>query len=468
MKRNATLLSLMALLFLGGCSLSPTLDVPSVALPASSATALHVEDKWWEKLGDASLNTLVQEALNNNDDIKLSALRILKAKQAYGLSDSNRYPSLNATAGSTRQKTSDEGYTTKNKSATYDDRTMALNLSYEIDFWGKLSEQAESNWSLYLASQSAAQTVRNTLIHDVIVAYLNVVSLNERLQLLDESIEAYKLSYAFRLKQQKVGTINELLASSAQAQYLNATNAKAALLEAKALQESALSILLGKNPQALFDTKASATQKLPLALVIPPGIPSTILESRPDIQEALLNLKSKNALIGVEKSAYFPSISLTGSLGQQSENLDNILKSSANRWSFGPSLSVPIFDFERIKTRVAITETDLKSSLISYEQTVKKAYKEVYDALAKNRILSEKVHTQEDEVLAYERILNISTKRFDAGVANHLEVLDAQKGLLNASINLVTTKQAYLVAQAELFKALGSGWNEKQLLGAAQ
>ncbi len=111
MKRNATLLSLMALLFLGGCSLSPTLDVPSLALPSSSATALHVEDKWWEKLGDASLNTLVQEALNNNDDIKLSALRILKAKQAYGLSDSNRYPSLNATAGSTRLKSSDQGYT---------------------------------------------------------------------------------------------------------------------------------------------------------------------------------------------------------------------------------------------------------------------------------------------------------------------------------------------------------------------
>lgn len=466
MKCNATALSLIALLFLGGCSLSPELSVPEVALPTSSQSALHVDDRWWEKLGDTSLNTLVQEALANNDDIKLSALRILKAKQAYGLSDSNRYPNLTATAGSTRQKTSDETY--QHNRNQYTDNTMALNLSYEIDFWGKLSEQAQSNWSLYLASKSAAQTVKNTLVHDVIVAYFNVASLNERLQLLDESIQAYKLSYAFRLKQQNVGTINELLASQAQAQYLNATNAKASLLESKALQESALSILLGKNPQTLFEGTALSVQKLPPALVIPSGIPSSILEVRPDIQEALSNLKSKNALIGVEKSAYFPSISLTGSLGQQSESLDNILKSSANKWSFGPSLSVPIFDFERIKTRVAISETDLKSSLIAYEQTVKKAYKEVHDALAKNRILSEKVHTQEDEVLAYERILTISTKRFDAGVANHLEVLDAQKGLLNASINLVTTKQAYLVAQAELFKALGSGWNEKQLLGVGQ
>lgn len=466
MKCNATALSLIALLFLGGCSLAPELRVPEVSSPLSSQSALHVEDKWWEKLGDASLNTLVNEALANNDDIKLSALRILKAKQAYGLSDSNRYPSLNAAAGSTRQKTSYETY--QHNRNEYTDNTMALNLSYEIDFWGKLSEQAQSNWSLYLASQSAAQTVRNTLVHDTIVAYFNLASLNERLQLLDESIQAYKLSYAFRLKQQNAGTINELLASQAHAQYLNATNTKASLLESKALQESALSILLGKNPHALFENTTPSIQKLPNALVIPSGIPSSILEIRPDIQEALSNLKSKNALIGVEKSAYFPSISLTGSLGQQSESLDNILKSSANKWSLGPTLSVPIFDFERIKTRVSISETDLKSSLIAYEQTVKKAYKEVYDALAKNRILSEKVRTQEDEVSAYAHILTISTKRFNAGVANHLEVLDAQKGLLSASINLVTTKQTYLISQAELFKALGSGWNEKYLLGAGQ
>ena len=466
MPRNIATLSLICLLFLGGCSLKPELQVPSLELPQSQQEALHVNASWWEKFGDAKLNALIEEAINNNDEIKLSALRILKAKQAYGLSDASLYPTLSATAGSSRQKTSDETY--QHNRNEYTDNTMALNLGYEIDFWGKLSNQAQSNWELYLASNAAAQTVKNTLIHEITLAYFNLASLHERLNIIDETIQTYKAVYDFRSKQLKLGSINELLVSQAQAQYLNAINLKSSLVESKKLQENALLILLGKSPKVLFEANGMSTHTLPKPIEIAQGIPSSILENRPDIQEALSNLKSKNALIGVEKAAYFPSISLTGSFGQQSESLDNILKSSANRWSFGPSLSVPIFDFERIKTRVALSQTELQSSLIAYEQTVKKAYKEVSDALLRNAILKEKVLTQEEETAAYSKVLSLSTKRFNAGAITYLEVLDAQKGFLNAQLNGVSTKQSYLVSQAELFKAMGSGWNEKDLLGEKQ
>jgi outer membrane protein, multidrug efflux system len=466
MPRNIATLSLICLLFLGGCSLKPELQIPSLELPQSQQEALHVNASWWEKFGDAKLNALIEEAINNNDEIKLSALRILKAKQAYGLSDASLYPTLNATAGSSRQKTSDETY--QHNRNEYTDNTMALNLGYEIDFWGKLSNQAQSNWELYLASNAAAQTVKNTLIHEITLAYFNLASLHERLNIIDETIQTYKAVYDFRSKQLKLGSINELLVSQAQAQYLNAINLKSSLVESKKLQENALLILLGKSPKVLFEANGMSTHTLPKPIEIAQGIPSSILENRPDIQEALSNLKSKNALIGVEKAAYFPSISLTGSFGQQSESLDNILKSSANRWSFGPSLSVPIFDFERIKTRVALSQTELQSSLIAYEQTVKKAYKEVSDALLRNAILKEKVLTQEEETAAYSKVLSLSTKRFNAGAITYLEVLDAQKGFLNAQLNGVSTKQSYLVSQAELFKAMGSGWNEKDLLGEKQ
>jgi outer membrane protein, multidrug efflux system len=466
MPRNIATLSLICLLFLGGCSLKPELQIPSLELPQSQQEALHVNASWWEKFGDAKLNALIEEAINNNDEIKLSALRILKAKQAYGLSDASLYPTLSATAGSSRQKTSDETY--QHNRNEYTDNTMALNLGYEIDFWGKLSNQAQSNWELYLASNAAAQTVKNTLIHEITLAYFNLASLHERLNIIDETIQTYKAVYDFRSKQLKLGSINELLVSQAQAQYLNAINLKSSLVESKKLQENALLILLGKSPKAFFEANGMSTHTLPKPIEIAQGIPSSILENRPDIQEALSNLKSKNALIGVEKAAYFPSISLTGSFGQQSESLDNILKSSANRWSFGPSLSVPIFDFERIKTRVALSQTELQSSLIAYEQTVKKAYKEVSDALLRNAILKEKVLTQEEETAAYSKVLSLSTKRFNAGAITYLEVLDAQKGFLNAQLNGVSTKQSYLVSQAELFKAMGSGWNEKDLLGEKQ
>ena len=466
MPRNIATLSLSCLLFLGGCSLKPELQVPSLELPQSQQEALHVNVSWWEKFGDAKLNALIEEALNNNDEIKLSALRILKAKQAYGLSEASLYPTLSATAGSSRQKTSDETY--QHNRNEYTDNTMALNLGYEIDFWGKLSNQAQSNWELYLASNAAAQTVKNTLIHEITLAYFNLASLHERLGIVDETIQTYKAVYDFRSKQLKLGSINELLVSQAQAQYLNAINLKSSLVESKKLQENALLILLGKSPKALFETNGMSTHTLPKPIEIAQGIPSSILENRPDIQEALSNLKSKNALIGVEKAAYFPSISLTGSFGQQSESLDNILKSSANRWSFGPSLSVPIFDFERIKTRVALSQTELQSSLITYEQTVKKAYKEVSDALVRNAILKEKVLTQQEETKAYGTALSLSTKRFNAGAITYLEVLDAQKGFLNARLNGVSTQQSYLLAQAELFKAMGGGWNDKDLLGVKQ
>jgi len=462
MKHKTTFLSLVAILFLTGCSLSPQLQVPNVALPTHSEESLHVKLNWWEKFGDAKLNALIEEALKNNDDLKLSALRILKAKQMYGLSERNRYPTLSANAGASRQKTSYETY--QNNRDEYSDHTLGLNLQYEIDFWGKLSNQAESNWSLFLISKSAQETVKNTLINDVILAYFNLASLDERINILDKSIISYKESYEFRLKQQKIGTINELLANQALAQYNNIKSSQSTLRESKLAQQSALYILLGKSPQALFEEEKSLVAKLPRELKIPQGVPSSLLENRPDIQEALENLKSKNALIGVEKSAYFPSISLTGSYGQQSESLNNILLSSANKWSFGPSLNVSIFDFERIKTRVSISETDLKSSLITYEQSIKKAYKEVYDALNRQDIFKSKLVYGVDEVRAYEKMLEITTKRFDRGVANQLEVLDAQKGLLAASVNLVSTRQSLLISQAELFKALGGGWNEKTLL----
>lgn len=463
MTRSITLLSFVTILFLGGCSLKPELNVPKVETPQNSQEALHVNKEWWKQFNDAKLNALVDEALVGSDDLKLSALKVLKARQTFGLSEANELPTLNANAGDSRLKTSDQAYSTKNKGSTYSDFTLGLGLSYEVDFWGRLSNQSESNWSLYLATEASRETLRNSLIHDVISAYFNLASLQARIAILENTAQSYKESYEFRSKQQKIGTISDVLANQALAQYNNVKASQNSLLESYKLQQSALAILVGKNPQALFDANIPEAN-LPNALVIPAGVPSTLMENRPDIKEALENLKSKNALIGVEKAAYFPTISLTGSYGQQSDDLSNILKSTANRWSFGPSLSVPIFDFGRIKQRVSISETDLQSSLISYEQSVKKAYKEVHDTLAKENLAKSRLAFQEEELKAYQKVLDLSTKRFNQGVANQLEVLDAQKSVLSASLSVVATKQYLLTSQAELFKALGGGWRESELL----
>jgi multidrug efflux system outer membrane protein len=458
MKRNTLVLSLATLFILAGCSLAPELQIPETKLPVESVESLHVNKAWWKKFNDETLNALVEEALSNSDDLKLSALRILKAKQTYGLSDANLYPTLNANGAESKQKTSSETY--QHKSNEYNDYSVGLSLQYEIDFWGKLSNQAESNWSLYLASEMAAATVKNTLINDVIQSYLNLASLDERIKILDVTIDNYRQSYEFRSKQQQAGSINELLATQSLAQYNNANAAKGVLVETKTAQQSALAILLGKSPKELFEKTTPFVARFPSPVIVPNGVSSDLLENRPDIKEALTNLKSKNALIGVERSAYFPSISLTGSYGQQSESSGNLFQSAANKWSFGPTFTIPIFDFGKIDTRVEMAKTDLQSSLLSYEQTVKKAYKEVYDALSKQDLIRNRLSFNENEVKAYTKMLSLTTVRFDEGIANQLEVLDAQKSLLNASLTLITTKQTLLSAQAELFKALGGGWNE--------
>lgn len=453
--------TLLVILF-DGCSLAPELNVPAIEEPQNIREEnIHVDKTWWKTFNDDALNLLIEQALTQSDDLKLSALKVLKARQTLGLSEANEMPSVNANASVSRQKTSYETY--QHNRALYDEKAFNATLSYEIDLWGKLSSQNEANWSSYLASKAARETVRNTLIHDVFSAYVTLVSLRMRLDILEQTVQSYQAAYDLRAKQSRAGTISDVLANQTLAQWHNTQAAYEALKQSYALQQNALGILIGASPKAMQEPYA-LSPVLPKALTIPQGVPSLLLEHRPDITEALQTLHGKNALIGVEKSAYFPSFSLTGSLGQQSESLDAIVHSSATKWSLAPGLSVPIFDFGRIEQRVAISKTDLQTALVGYEQTVKKAYKEVYDALAKTQTLRRQYALQEEELNAYRNVLSLTQKRFDRGVANPLEVIDARKNVLSGSLALVVTEQALLIAQSELFKALGGGWNAEELI----
>jgi len=458
-------LTLLGILF-GGCSLAPELNVPSIEEPQTiREEEVHVDQTWWKTFNDDALNALIDRALTQSDDLKLSALKVLKARQTFGLSEANEMPSLNANASVSRQKTSDETY--QHNRARYDEKAFNGTLSYEIDLWGKLSLQSEANWSSYLASKAARETVRNTLIHDVFSAYVTLVSLRMRLDVLAQTVQTYQTAYDLRAKQSRAGTISDVLAQQTLAQLHNAQAAYETLTQSYALQQNALGILIGASPKAMQEPY-TLSPALPKALSIPKGVPSLLLEHRPDIAEALQTLQSKNALIGVEKSAYFPNFSLTGSYGQQSESLGNILQSSANKWSLAPGLSVPIFDFGRIEQRVSISKTDLQTALVGYEQTVKKAYKEVYDALAKMQTLRRQYALQEEELNTYRNVLALTQKRFDRGVANPLEVIDARKNVLSGSLTLIVTEQALLIAQSELFKALGGGWSTDELISSKE
>ncbi|MBE0499044.1 MAG: efflux transporter outer membrane subunit [Campylobacterales bacterium] len=459
---RSSLYLIMALLFMtSGCSMAPKLDLQTPELPASledaNATS-KIDDKWWEAFGDARLNVLIEEALSNNDDLKLAISSVALARAALGLSEAERYPTLNAGGSAIRQKTTGESLSPFLAGVRYDTFILSASAAYEFDFWGRYKNAQEAAIAELLASEADRETVRISLVSSVAELYFTLVALQRQISVTEETLHAYQESYDYRLRQYKHEAIDALTLEQAHALYANAKLALASLQETKVLSESALAILLGKSPQALFEERAEFEEALPHALQIPANLSSRLLEQRPDIRASQERLRASNALIGVARADYFPSISLTGSAGLQSMELGNLLNSSAKTWSFGPSLSIPLFDFGRTKNRVKSAQEQKNSALISYGKTVKNAFKEVYDSLKKIEISQQKLRAQEEEKKALLQVFALSQKRFDSGYGTYLEVVEAKRGLLRSRVNMISLNAELIINQITLYKALGGGW----------
>lgn len=458
---RSSLYLIMALLFLtSGCSMAPKLDLQTPELPASledaNATS-KIDDKWWEAFGDARLNVLIEEALSNNDDLKLAISSVALARAALGLSEAERYPTLSAGGSAIRQKTSGESLSPF-AGVRFDTFSLSASAAYEFDFWGRYKNAEEAAIAELLASEADRETVRISLISSVAELYFALVSLQRQIAVTEETLHAYKESYDYRLRQYAHEAIDALTLEQAHALYANAKLSLASLQETKVLSESALAILLGKSPQALFEERAEFEEALPRALQIPANLSSRLLEQRPDIRASQERLRAANALIGVAKADYFPSISLTGSAGLQSMELGNLLNSSAKTWSFGPSLSIPLFDFGRTKNRVKSAQEQKNSAMIGYGKTVKNAFKEVYDSLKKIEISQLKLRAQDEEKEALQQVFELSQKRFDSGYGTYLEVVEAKRGLLRSRVNMISLNAELIINQISLYKALGGGW----------
>ena len=461
--RNLTVF-LSIILLLSSCSLAPKLTMPKIDLPSKygnkAAQKQTIDVNWWENFNDSNLNRLIKESLKNNDDLKLAVIRVKEARAYLGLNSANLYPNINASASGYRQQTSNETLP-KNRGTIFNNFSLSSSVGYELDLWGKLRNQKKAALSSFLASESNKETVKLTLISNVANAYFNLIAVDEQLKVAQKSAKSFKETYEYRQKQYKYGVVSELVVKQAKAQYANAKVLVESLKEQKTRAASALSALLGRNPKEIFEGTISFNKTLPKPIKIPYALPSTLLENRPDIKAAEENLKAKNALIGAAKAAYFPSISLTGLLGFQSAELSNLMQRSAKVWGVGPSANMPIFDFGRIKSNIKIAEAEKKAALVQYKQTVRNAFKEVFDALNSIKISKQKLKAQAEELEALKKALYLSEKRFDSGYSNYLEVLDAQRGFLNAQLNLIKLKNGVIANEVTLYKALGGGWRSK-------
>ena len=448
-----------AVLFLTGCSFAPQMKTPKVELPnIVSQKTVKIDTQWWKGFGDENLNLLIEEALKNNDDLRLAVVNVKKARAIYGISEAQMYPQLNLGADATRESRSANSYPSS-FGGTYNNFSLSASMSYELDFWGSVRDREKANFATLLATDAQKDALEIALVSDVASYYFNLVAINEQSQIAQESLKSYKDALHYKEMQFKHGVVDELVVHQAKAQVASANTQVQTIESSKIKVQNALVLLLGRNPKEIFQKIVSSSKTLPQGIAIPSGLSASLLQNRPDIKAAEDELSAKTSLVGVAKAAYFPSVSLSGSYGYQSQTLDKLMQSSSQVWGFGPSVNIPLFDFGRIKQALEASKEDQKAAIISYEKVVKIAYKEVFDSLEMIKNSKLKSDASKEEVDAYQAALDMATKKFDRGSVNYLEVLDAQKSLLNAKLTLCDVKSQLLIADVMLYKALGGGWS---------
>ena len=460
------LASLVALL-IAGCAVGPDYAQPDVTKPEGwrSGTALPAAEQpeslanlaWWTLIEDPVLDALVTEALASNRDLKIAAARIDEAAGLLGTTRAQFFPQIGAGLSGSRAQSSDRGLTPR--PATVDRQnnqySAALNVGWEIDLFGRLRRASEAGQADLLASEEARRALALSLATTVANSYINLRDLDDELniarrtlQLREEALRIFELRY-------RGGVISAMELAQVQAEVETARIAVPTVEQAIALQENALSSLLGRLPGPIKRGKTLSEMGLPLP---PVSLPANVLERRPDIRQAEQNLIAYNARIGVARAAYFPNVTLTGLLGSSSISFSNLFSGPARIWSYGADLSLPIFTAGAIAGQVQSAEARQVQALEQYRKSIENAFREVDDALISGTKSREVVDGRIRQVEALKTYAHNARLRYDAGYSAYLEVLDAERSLFQSQIYESQARAQALIAVTTLYKVLGGGW----------
>jgi multidrug efflux system outer membrane protein len=452
-------------MLLVGCALGPDFVPPDAETPAAyrfdaEKAAVEVNLKWWELFDDPVLYDLVTTALENNREVQIAVSRIEEARAALGFTRADQYPGFDIEGGATignflgisRSDTTDR--------AVY----IAPTLSWELDFWGKFRRATESAQAQLLSSEYALKTIQLGLIAEVAGSYYQLLDFHRRLQIAKQTYESRMESLDIIQQRFDKGIIPELDLNQSQIQKEIAAAAIPLFERRIAQSENALNILLGRLPGTIRSGDGLDRQQMPPA--IPAGLPSSLLERRPDIGEALYRLKAQTARIGVAEALRLPAVSLTGLLGLASSELSNRTAEGVV-WSAGAGLFGPLFNFGQNQRRVEIEEARTRQLLSFYENTVLTAFREVEDALVAVETYKRQVAAVNRQVAAARNANELSKERYDQGITSYLEVLETERQLFSAQLDLSELKQLQLNAYVGLYKALGGGWISEEELRAA-
>lgn len=479
LRTTFTMSILAASLALAGCSsVGPDYQRPVMETPSSfnsatgSAQAASPLDllAWWKNLQDPVLNSLLDEAAENNQDLALAVARIQEAQASATGINSSRYPVVDAALSGNKSRTSENaGKLGLGAKPVVKDFQLGLNASYEVDFWGKLARADEAARARLLAQVANRALVQSTLYANLAQTYFALRAYDAQVGLAKSSLSTRQENLRLQQKRYAAGSIGELDLHLAESEMAAAEIVAAQAKQALANTESALSVLLGRSPSAIANpvlVRGSSIGDLYQHVNLPADISSDLLNRRPDIIAAEQALVAANADVGQAKALYFPSLKLTTGIGGESRVFRDLLDPASLLWNVGANLVQPIFRAGAIGAVVSGAEARKDQALAQYLQAVQGAFRDVHDAL-NNASTNEQVYLASNRrVIALQDSLRLADLRYKNGYSSYLEVLNAQRDLQQTEASLVETQRAHLSALASLYKALGGGWDQSNSLAA--
>jgi outer membrane protein, multidrug efflux system len=450
----------------GGCLVGPDYKKPIASVPptyrgltpeeAAKADSVSVGDeKWWEVYQDEQLRSLIRTALQQNYDVRIAGTRILAAQAQLGITRADQYPSVAAGASLVDQRDARSPL-----GPAFEAGVGQLNVSagWELDFWGKFRRATEAARANLVGSEWARQEVIATLVANVAAAYFQLRALDLELEISQRTLASRQESLRLTHILADGGSTSLLDVRQAEQLVFTAAADIPALEQQIEQQENLISILLGKNPDTVVRGPKLTEQTRPPE--VPPGLTSALLERRPDIRAAEQQLIAANAEIGVAKAAYFPEISLSGSAGFETLALTSLFSGPAGTWTYGASLTQPIFTAGRIRSNVKLAEAQQQASLLFYQQTIQGAFRSVSDALIARRKSKEFLAQQELLFASAQDAARLSHMRYNGGVTGYLEVLTNETNAFAAELELVQAQLNEFLASVQLYQALGGGWQQ--------
>lgn len=457
-----------AVLLLSGCISLSEYERPAQELPAqypttdAAATPTPITERWWTLFNDATLDKLVDEALAHNADLTVAVARVAEARGLAGVAEADLFPAIDATLQRSRSRLSEIGGTPlpSGTPLVADNTRATLNVSYELDLFGRLRGAAKAARAQVLATHAAAATVRIGITAQVAQAYFALIALDSQVDAARRSLALRERDLELQNVRHRAGLIGDYQLRQQEAEVAAARAQVPALERDRAAQELALAVLLGRSPRAIMSEtieRGGDTGALPPP-VVPDGLPSELLLRRPDLYETEQRLIAANAQIGVARAAYFPRIPLTGYVGSESAALADLFTAPGRVWQVTAALTQPLFQGGRLRSEVEAARAREQQALAQYQKAIQNAFREVRQALITQDRAREIYEAEGDRIKALEETLRLARIRYDNGLASQLEAMDAERNLLQAQLNRIAALRDQRIAVTDVIRALGGGW----------